>query len=88
MATYASFAVCHPARPKRLGTGNSRLSTFGTVAVTKPAAARRKKTTEVISGSLVANRNVCRTAPNETVAGSGEATIAPFAPCSSFFLNQ
>lgn len=25
MASYASFPVCHPARPKRIGSGNRRL---------------------------------------------------------------
>ena len=35
-------------------------------------AAENEKTTELIGGLSVANRNVCRTAPNESVAGSSD----------------
>ena len=33
MATFASFAVCHPARPKQIGSGNRRL---GNPSLMKP----------------------------------------------------
>ena len=64
------------------------LVTSGTAAVTRFTAAKREKTTEVIGGLSVANRNVCRTAPNESVAGSSEKKIAHFSRSSSFFLKK
>ena len=57
--------------------------------LTKLAAAsatRREKTTEVIGGLSVANRNVCRTAPNESVAGSSGANKPPLKPRRKLFV--
>ena len=67
------------------------LVTFRLPKLTKLAgapAAGNEKTTEVIGGLSVANRNVCRTAPNESVAGSSEKKIAHFSRSSSFFLKK
>ena len=52
------------------------------------SCAGHEKTTEVIGGFSVANRNVCRTAPNESVAGSSVETIVPFSAHSSSFLRK
>ena len=49
-------------------------------------AAENEKTTELIGGSSVANRNVCRTAPNESVAGSSGANKPPLKPRRKFFV--
>lgn len=57
--------------------------------LTKLAAAsatRREKTTEVIGGLSVANRNVCRTAPNESVAGSSGPNKPPLKPRRKLFV--
>jgi len=67
------------------------LVTFRLTKLTKLAgapAAGHEKTTELIGGLSVANRNVCRTAPNESVAGSGRLIVQRHVPASSSNLGK